>query len=410
VEGRSTAVPRTEGLGTARALTARPYAVVAGIWAVWAGAVVATVAIGIASGAYDRAKAPPGTPLFPLFSWDFGWYDAIAHYGYAAVADRRYAFFPLWPWLIRASGSVADWKLAGAVALAASALAFLGVAAGSPAGRPRQAALALACWPGSFALLLAYPDGLALAAAAWAAALVLRERPLLAAPLGAAAALLRPNGLLIALPLAWLARGRDWRYKLAAAAPVAAAVAVELFFWRRSGHVDAFFHAQRLWGRNGPTGIGHWADHVRNRVDAHLAPVAILLVVAVAALLIAWRRFGPLTTAVVAYVCAVPLLLASTHDLQGFVDSARCVLVLPLLVVLWRMGERYRPWAAFATVVVALLLGSGLMQSFGRQSLYAFPIFWALGEGPAWLRRPPLAVLGFAANLGIALLLTRFAP
>ena len=132
--------------------------------------------------------------------------------------------------------------------------------------------------------------------------------------------------------------------------------------------------------------------------------------VAVAALVIAWRRFGPLTTAVVAYVCAVPLLLASTHDLQGFVDSARCVLVLPLLVVLWRMGERYRPWAAFATVVVALLLGSGLMQSFGRQSLYAFPIFWALGEGPAWLRRPPLAVLGFAANLGIALLLTRFAP
>ena len=86
------------------------------------------------------------------------------------------------------------------------------------------------------------------------------------------------------------------------------------------------------------------------------------------------------------------------------------MLVLPLLVVLWRMGERYRPWAAFATVVVALLLGSGLMQSFGRQSLYAFPIFWALGEGPAWLRRPPLAVLGFAANLGIALLLTRFAP
>ena len=92
------------------------------------------------------------------------------------------------------------------------------------------------------------------------------------------------------------------------------------------------------------------------------------------------------------------------------VDSARCALVLPLLFVLWRMGPRYRPWAAFATVVVALLLGSGLMQSFGRQSLYAFPIFWAVGEGPAWLRRPPLLALGFAANLAIALLLTRFAP
>src|SRR6266576_2286495 len=209
----------------------------------WAGAVVATVAIGIAGGVYDRSKAGvPGTTLFPFFSWDFGWYNAIAHHGYPPVADRFYAFFPLWPWLLRASSSIPDWQLAGAVTLAASALAFLGIAAGSPGRRPRQAALALACWPGSFALLLAYPDGLALAAAAWAAALVLRERPLLAAPL------------------------------------VGAAVAVELFFWTRSDHVDAFFHAQRLWGRHGPTGIGRWADHVRDRVDAHLAPVAILLV------------------------------------------------------------------------------------------------------------------------------------
>src|SRR5438874_8389391 len=213
----------------------------------WAGAVVATVAIGIASWVYDRSKAGvPGTTLFPFFSWDFGWYNAIAHHGYPPVADRFYAFFPLWPWLLRASGSIPDWQLAGALTVAASGLAFLGVAAGSPGGRPRQTALALACWPGSFALLLAYPDGLALAAAAWAAALVLRERPLFAAPLGAAAALLRPNGLLIALPLAWLARGRDWRYKLAAAAPVAAALAVELFFWRRSGHVDLLPRAAAL--------------------------------------------------------------------------------------------------------------------------------------------------------------------
>ena len=36
--------------------------------------------------------------------------------------------------------------------------------------------------------------------------------------------------------------------------------------------------------------------------------------------------------------------------------------------------------------------------------------FWAIGEGPAWLRSKPLLALGFAANLGLALLLTRFAP
>jgi hypothetical protein len=371
---------------------------------------VATVGIGIAAGAFTRAQAVPRAPLFPFFSWDYGWYEEIARHGYPAIADRRYAFFPLWPWLIRASGSVPDWQLAGALAVAASGLAFLGVAAASPGGHPRRVALALACWPGSFALLLAYPDALALAAAAWAAALVLRERPLAATPLAAAAALLRPNGFLIAVPLALLARGRGPAFKLPVLAPVVAAVGVEVFFWERSGDPDAFFHAQRLWGRRGPTGIGDWAGHVWHLFAAHPVPIALAVAAACAIVLAAWRRFGLLTTAIVAYACAVPLLLAATQSLQGFVDSARCALVLPLLVVLWRLGRRYRPWALFATVVVAALIGSGLMQSFGRQSLFAFPIFFALGEGPAWLRRPPLAALGFAANLVLALLLTRFAP
>ncbi len=389
----------------------RAYVHVFAIWMAWAAAVVATVAIGIASGVYDRSKAGvPGTTLFPFFSWDFGWYNAIAHHGYPPVAGRFYAFFPLWPWLLRASGSIPDWQLAGALTVAASGLAFLGVAAGSPAARPLHAALALACWPGSFALLLAYPDGLALAAAAWAAALVMRERPVAAAPLGAAAALLRPNGLLIAVPLALLARGRGPAYKIAAAAPVAAAVAVEIFFWERSGKFGAFFHAQRLWGREGPRGIGHWADHVWSLFQAHTVPLVLALVIGCALVAFAWRRLGLLPTVVVAYACAVPVLLAATQSLQGFTDTARCVLVLPLLVVLWRMGSRYRPWALFAAVVVAELLGSGLMHSFGRQSLFAFPIFWAIGEGPPWLRKRPLAALGFAANLALALLLTRFAP
>lgn len=389
----------------------RSYAVVSAIWAAWAGVVVATVAIGMAAGAYDRSKAGvPGTTLFPFFSWDFGWYDAIAQHGYPPVADRFYAFFPLWPWLLRASGSIADWKLAGVLTVVASGLAFLGVAAGSPARRPVQSAIALACWPGSFALLLAYPDGLALAAAAWAAALVLWERPLAAAPLGAAAALLRPNGLLIAIPLALLSRGRGIGYKVAALAPVAAAAAVEIFFWERSGRFGAFFHAQKLWGRSGPSGIGKWVDHLRGLLEAHTAVIGLGLLAGCAVVVLAWRQFGLLPTIVVAYACVVPVLLAATQSLQGFTDTARCVLILPLLAVLWWMGPRYRPWALFAGAVVLALLASGLMHSFGRQSLYAFPIFWALGEGPGWLRKPPLAALGFAANLGLALLITRFAP
>jgi hypothetical protein len=212
------------------------------------------------------------------------------------------------------------------------------------------------------------------------------------------------------LPLAWLARGLGpWAW-VGAALPVAAAAGVEAYTWNHSDDATAFFDAQRLWGRKGPSGLGKWADHVGGVVERHGIVIGPLALAAVAALVIAWRRYGFLPTVIGAYACAVALLLAATSSLQGFVDSARAALVLPLLVVLWRLGPRYHPWAAYSTLVVVLLLLSGTIQSFGRQSLFAFPIFWAIADGPRVLRSPVLAALGFGANLALVLLLTRFAP
>ncbi|MDP9231549.1 MAG: hypothetical protein M3O73_02155 [Actinomycetota bacterium] len=381
------------------------------VWLVWFGAVLLTVAIGLAAGAYTFAQGwSIHHGLWPLFAWDYNWYHFVAYGGYPdGQGGRQYAFFPLWPQLIRWSGSIPDVVAAAALAWAASAAAFFGVAEGTPRARLRTA-LALACWPGSFVLALAYPDAIALAAAAWAAALALRGRLLAAGLVGVIAALARPSGVLIALPLAWLAWGKGPRAWIGAAAPVAAAATVEAYFWSHSSDPRVFFDAQRQWGRGGPGRFGDWTGHLRDVLERHGLLIALLTVVAAAAILLAWRRFGVWPTVVVAYACAVPLLLAATQSLEGFVDSARAALILPLLAVLWRLGPRYRPWAAFATAVVGLLLLSGTMQSFGRQSLFAFPIFWAIAEGPRWLRYPPLAVLGFCANLVLALMLTRYAP
>jgi hypothetical protein len=384
---------------------------IAAVWLAWLGALLTALAIGLAAGAYTWA---PGwlehKGLWPLFAWDFNWYDVIGQAGYpGGQVDRQYAFFPLWPLLLHWAGSHWHIVVGAALAWTASLAAFFGLSNGLPRARLRSA-LALACWPGSFALALAYPDGIALAAAAWGAAFALRGKPLPAGLLGAVAALARPNGVLIAIPLAWLARGKGPRGWLGAALPVATAAGVEAYFWSRSDRATAFFDAQRLWGRDGPRGAGDWADHVRDVLENHTLAIVLLAVVAVAALVFAWRRFGLWATAIGAYVCAVPLLLAATKSLEGFVDSARAAMVLPLLVVLWRLGPRYRPWAAFSTVVVVLLLFSGTIQSFGRQSLFAFPIFWAIADGPRWLRWPPLAVLGFAGNIVLVLLLTHFAP
>lgn len=381
------------------------------VWLAWLGAILLTVTIGLASGAYTFSQGwSIHHGLWPLFAWDYNWYHFVAYGGYpAGQGGRQYAFFPLWPELLRWSGGIPDVVAAAALAWAASAAAFFGLAEGIPRARLRTA-LALACWPGSFVLTLAYPDALALAAAAWAAALALRGRLLAAGLLGAIAAVARPNGVLIALPLLWLARGKGPRAWLGAAVPVVAAAGVEAYFWSHSDNPRVFFDAQRQWGRGGPGRFGDWADHLWQVLTRHGLLIGLLAVLAAAVILTAWRRFGLWPTVVVAYACSVPLLLAATQSLEGFVDSARAALVLPLLVVLWRLGPRYRPWAAFATAVVGLLLLSGTMQSFGRQSLFAFPIFWAIADGPRWLRYPPLAVLGFAANLGLALLLTRYAP
>lgn len=381
------------------------------VWLAWLGAILATLGIGLAAGAYVWS---PGwylrTGLWPLYAWDYNWYDHIARDGYpVGRGGREYAFFPLWPVVLHWAGTHWDAVVGAALAWAASLAAFCGISAGMSRAR-LTAALALACWPGSFALAIAYPDAVALAAAAWAAALVLRGNPLAAGLAGAVAAFARPNGVLIALPLAWLARGKGWRGWLGAALPVAAAASVEAYLWARSDDATAFFDAQRLWGRDGPGGLGDWAAHLGGLLDRHGVVIGPLAIAAAAALVIAWRRFGFWPTAIAAYAFAVPFLLAATQSLQGFVDSGRAALVLPLLVVLWRLGERYRPWAAYATLVVALLLLSGTMQSFGRQSLFAFPIFWAIADGPRPFRWPVLAALGFAANLALLLLLTRFAP
>ena len=384
---------------------------IAAVWLAWLGALLTALGIGLAAGAYTWE---PGwlehKGLWPLFAWDFNWYDVIGQAGYpGGHVDRQYAFFPLWPLLLHWAGSHWHIVVGGALAWTASLAAFFGLSNGLPRA-PLRSALALACWPGSFALALAYPDGIALAAAAWAAAFALRGKPIAAGALGAVAALARPNGVLIAIPLAWLARGKGPRGWRGAALPVATAAGVEAYFWSRSDRATAFFDAQRLWGRDGPRGLSRPAEHLGEVLENHALALALLAVVAVVALYFAWRRFGVWPTVIGAYVCIVPLLLAATRTLQGFVEDAHAALVLPLLVVLWRLGPRYRPWAAFSTVVVALLLLSGTIQSFGRQSLFAFPIFWAIADGPRWLRWPPLAVLGFAGNIALVLLLTHFAP
>jgi hypothetical protein len=385
------------------------------IWALWLAAVLGVVIGGVESGAIsDPLHNWPhfGGPIWPFFTWDFGWYRGAAIFGYPnGHGSPYYAFFPLWPLVLRASGSIPDWAAAFAVVVVASALAFLGVAASSPAGRGRRAVLALACWPGSFMLMLGYPDVVALAAAAWAAALVLRGRPYLAGVVATIAAFARPTGFLIAIPLFLVARGTAARLA-AAGAPIAAAIVVHAYFWARSGDPRAFLHAEELpvWQRNGPGRLSKWPGHVAHAFSVHATLLVVGGLVALAVIALVARWFGRWYAAAVAYACGAAALLFGAQSTGSRIQSAVLAAVVPVVGLLWWLGPRYRPWALFATAVVGVAFFSGTVTSFARQALFAFPVYWAVADGPRQLRHPLVAVAAIGANIAFALTIAKYAP
>ncbi|HEY8235524.1 MAG TPA: hypothetical protein VIF85_02715, partial [Gaiellaceae bacterium] len=80
------------------------------VWAIWLAAVLGVVIGGVEAGAISdplHSWVHYGGPLWPLFTWDFGWYHAVAEFGYPhGHGGPFYAFFPLWPLVLRASGSI----------------------------------------------------------------------------------------------------------------------------------------------------------------------------------------------------------------------------------------------------------------------------------------------------------------
>ena len=60
-------------------LTRRPWQTAAAVWAAWAAVVVVLVVVASKAGAYPNTGnwLEHGGPLWPLFTWDYGWYEVI---------------------------------------------------------------------------------------------------------------------------------------------------------------------------------------------------------------------------------------------------------------------------------------------------------------------------------------------
>jgi hypothetical protein len=134
------------------------------------------------------------------------------------------------------------------------------------------------------------------------------------------------------------------------------------------------------------------------------AVLAAVVIVLVARWASRWYAAG------IAYAFVVGALLFGAQTTQTRIQSTVLAIAALAVGLLWWLGPRYRPWALFATAVIAVSFLSGTVTSFARQALFAFPIYWAVADGPRPLRHPLIAAAAVTANVAFALTLAKYAP
>jgi hypothetical protein len=304
-------------------------------------------------------------PFGLLGAWDGIWYRRVAEHGYLLVPGQQSdtAFFPLYPVLLHVLHSTgvplaaAGLLLANGFLLAAVLLLYELGREFLPTADAKRAAVLAAVFPAGYVFSMIYPESLVLTAMAGAMLLALRNRWIPSAAAAAAAALARPQGVLLVIPLAAIAYERrrtlptEMRGRAAAAVLAGpAAVASFLLYLAWALHDPfAWSEAEHAWGRS-------------FRADG-----------------IVFALHG-----VAMDVVRHPWVLR---------DAGLCLVYLLLLAVAARAGIRW-PWIAFGVAIVLLPLTSGSIESDARFGLLAVPVYWGLAVlgRHRWVERGLLAV------------------
>ncbi|MFD3517373.1 glycosyltransferase family 39 protein [Streptomyces sp. NPDC058657] len=321
-------------------------------------------------------------------SWDSLWYTRIAEhgYGYTAVLAERgmvqsdQAFFPLYPALIRAVGTVLPVTPGGAgllISWASAAVAAWGifVVVDRLYGR-RTATFTVLLWgllPHSVVLSMAYTEPLFTALCAWALYAVLTRQWLWAGSLAVLAGLSRPNAVALVAAVVVTAaceivrrRGRTgWRvWAGAALAPLGWGAYVLAVGISRGDPLGGYFAVQADWSSRFDFGLGTFR-FVRRLVSAPelLAfPISLVIVfvavVLTALLLCGSERRPPLPLLVYAGV----LVVIAAGGAGFFECKPRFLLpAFPLLLpVAWALAKaRTATAAVLLTALACFSLGYG---------------------------------------------------
>lgn len=316
-------------------------------------------------------------------SWDSVWYLGIAANGYgrtqmwpSAVTgtgsiQSDYAFFPLYPALIRLVGNVLPGGLVPAgilVAWVAAAVAAVGVyRVGERVIGPRAGLLLVGLWaalPHSVVLSLAYTEPLLAAFAAWALYALMRRRWLWAAGLAVLAGLTRPTGLAVAAAVSVVAlhailvrKSRAPEVWVAGlVAPAGWAAYVLVVGVRTRDPFGGYFAVQRRWGSRFDFGAGALRSAEQVLMGGHvpLATTVTVVLLAAAGLLAMLLVLDRIPLPLLVYTAM--LLLIAFGGAGYFESKPRFLLpAFPLLLPVAAVMARARPRTA--VVVTAALAG-----------------------------------------------------
>jgi hypothetical protein len=340
--------------------TVRRYLPALVAWAVGAG-------IFLLSSAYHyRVLGVVPRPAKMIFEdwliWDTGHYLEIAEDGYTPF--EQHAFFPLYPLLLRLSGSLpGGQRVAGPILTMLIALAALMVIqrltefefGGATA---RRTVFYVVAFPTALFLFAPYNEGLFVLLAAGALYACRRGQWWVAGLLAGLAGTVRTFGVLLLLPLAyeyWRQHRRSWDWSALSLTLVPLGLAGYAFYcWATTGDALAFAHAQDHWDRAYTLpGAPQW--HAIQLLDdgpllsaytllyaQQLALTGLALTALVLCVVGPWR-FGADQRYLIIYGAALllPLLITQVGPQDPLGSIHRFLLeVIPIFMLLGRVGRR----------------------------------------------------------------------
>jgi hypothetical protein len=314
---------------------------------------------------WDRYAPRPDNWLQIWDQWDFGYYHEIAEFGYGAygAGDGSFAFYPLFPWLMRLvtyitrSYLVAGLLISGIASIVAAVSLRRLVRIDYSASVAMRSVWFFLIFPTAYFLHVPYSESLFIALAVPCLIAARTERWWIAGLLGALCWMTRGVGVVLVPALAaeaaqqyYTKRRWDWRWLWIAMVP-AGFVLYLLINWHVTGNAFAFLQTRTVTFHQS---FAFPSVGIRQAIRAHY-PTAeeaemmgvqqlIFVVLGFVCMVASWIKLRPVYAV---WITAMWFLVTSANFLQSV---PRYTLTMFPIFILFALLGRNRSWYAVITV------------------------------------------------------------